>query len=162
MTVYPVVHQTLFTETLSMWSPLSSMSHSMNFNLTPSPTIPNTENTRLYHHDPVFYPETCIICGLPHEPTIRSKIKSMYVTLNQENKAHSAIISTMAPSPQHKMIINKKLNKRDPRRIFLIQKKRNMGRKICSMVYSSFRQFHRMLKYILPSNKRHNIYPSKE
>lgn len=64
-----------FTNDLQMWSPTPSIEYhnisTEDFNYsTMQPSFHcNYYESRNYHHEPLYYPAVCMLCGLPHTKT---------------------------------------------------------------------------------------------
>ncbi|KAI8886109.1 hypothetical protein K501DRAFT_283992 [Backusella circina FSU 941] len=156
-----------FTDSLSMWSPISSIYFDHNNNndtgITASPTIQYTVNdyfyqhqdydeSRYFHHEPVVYPSACIICGLPHHPV-------PHTAMSEEVQETYTFESTPAPrkpnkKQNHLKTASHDLEKRNKKKqqdwVTLI---RGLFYRWLSVCQNSIRPSRR---------KRHNIYPVKK
>jgi hypothetical protein len=141
-----------------MWSPSPSVT-TIDFNYNTTTTIPTNFN---YHHEAMFYPSACIICGLPHHPV-------PHTLMQQKDYDHNVVvapaIATPAPSesvhpPSSPKSIKSKTNRRFARQQ---QKKkhRSYNKRLMASIRTVFIKFIKMISIVpkAPSIRRHNIYP---
>lgn len=93
------IYQVPFTSHLEMWSPSPSIS---NFSSVTPTTVTREPyfDSRLYHHEPIFYPTECILCGLPHT--------------RMQSSLNSPPVTTPAPTPPRRRsrIVHRKSHKK--------------------------------------------------
>lgn len=127
-----------FTSHLEMWSP-SSSTNDMYSIITPNMFSATPEShldySRFYHHEPVFYPAGCMICGLSHQPIMTHTITEQ---------------TTPAPKPSPSV-----------RRTRLIQQ--NKSKPFIRSIRYTLHKFIRICTSfkISFSIKSHNVYPVK-
>lgn len=136
-----------FTSQIEMWSP-STSTNNIQLNITPTLFSATPDSySRFYHHEPVFYPAGCMICGLSHYPIVSHTEKEYSPTLT-----HTAI-TTPAPTPlstkRKRRFINQS-KKHKP----IIQSIRVAMRKLLKACHNfAFKPF---------SIKNHNVYPAHQ
>lgn len=151
-------HHVPFTSNLNMWSPSPSITAIHN-----ATTVTPTTNFN-YHHEPVYYPSACIICGLPHHP-VPHTLMQQQDNHDVVNMLPAAILATPAPSESIQPTPPKCIKKTRNRRFSISRQHRNNSKTYKTLV-STIRQiaikFVRMMTVVLkapPNIRRHNIYP---
>ncbi|KAI8645386.1 hypothetical protein BD408DRAFT_411827 [Parasitella parasitica] len=150
-----------FTSNLQMWSPASS-SVSLDFNVTAFPysTAASTHTAaNYYHHEPLFYPAACIICGLFHHPVPHTMMNSAAEHARSVATAVATATSTITiitPAPSIKSLpiipLERKKRKKCPR----------MTRKSKNRLFKYFKTtFRKLITFKIPLRKRYNIHPLK-
>lgn len=150
-----------FTSNLQMWSP-SSSSISLDYNMTEFPysTAVSTQTAaNYYHHEPLFYPAACIICGLFHHPvphtTMNSATQQPSSVVVATTATTTITILTPAPSTSSLPIIPLE-RKRKMKHGKMTRKMKYRFIKYIQMIYHKF-----IYAFKISFKKRHNIYPLK-
>lgn len=152
-----------FTSNLQMWSPSSSLI-SLDFNLTAYPyaTAASTQTAapNHYHHEPLFYPAACIICGLFHHPvphTMMNSATEQYPSSTAVATATTNTITIITPAPSSSSLPTIPLERRRRKKHGKITRK--MKNRLLTCIQSIY--FRLMSTFTTPFRKRHNIYPLK-
>lgn len=132
--------QDKFTTSLAMWSPPVASS----FYFGASPVV--HQNALGYYHEPVYYPATCIICGLPHYPIPHHKTKTVERTL---------IIPTPTPyRPERQIMAEQKA--------FAVNERRTHRKRTLNYVQTLFYRALLVIRKPFIVSRRRNIYPFKK
>lgn len=152
------VYNVPFTSSLQMWSPSPSINY--NFNITTATEVPFTATEavptvrpRFFHHEPVFYPSACMICGLLHHPVPHTVMQQQHPTSSPPVMITPAPLEpTLPPSIPKSGKMKRRKRTRSHNTIFTIQFK-TMSRK--------FTRFFALFLKAPLLFRRHNIYPVK-
>lgn len=151
-----------FTSNLQMWSPSPSLV-SLDFNMTAfsHSTAASTQTVapNYYHHEPLFYPAACIICGLFHHPVPHTMMNSATERHPPSTAVATATstITIITPAPSSSSLPIIPLER--PRKKKHGKITRKMKNRLLTCVQSVY--FRLISTFTIPFRKRHNIYPLK-